>query len=73
MSETNNFKLGVIEDNNLVTIVNDNFAKVDQALLRLAEHSPFRDLQSIKKGMSRVPVRIPSVSRLRQRRRQRQD
>lgn len=40
MSETNNFNLGVIEENNLVSVVNANFEKVDQALLEVEYTHP---------------------------------
>lgn len=60
MSETNNFKLGVIEDNNLVTIVNDNFAKVDQALLDVMYTHPDSGVKSGTYGTNSTAAVSPA-------------
>lgn len=40
MAMTKNYNMNIIEDNNLVSIVNENFEKVDQALLDVAYTHP---------------------------------
>lgn len=59
MLVTKNYNMDVIEENNLVAIVNDNFEKVDQALLDVAYTHPESGVTSGTYGSNTSTVQEP--------------